>query len=423
MMYEKDIFLLLVYFVPLMLSSCNTTEPSGEKPTLSLKLEDVSCTEAWIKLETTNLQFPTFIAIEQNDVTRDTINLTTSDTLIFINSLIPNTSYTFQVSSSEQEISSNKVITTTLDTTSHNFTFETFTFGGNAGSCVLYDVAIINENNIWAVGEINIADTSINGYTMYNSVHWDGNEWELHRIMFYTFCGQQHQNAYPASSIIAFSENDIWVGMQGSQIARLNDTIQTGTFCIPISVRKLWGIVNQNLYAVGVNGQIAYYNGSSWQRIESSTTTNIQDIWGADNLILCAVSNVASAGDRKILKIENNQVSDFFWNTGRRVQSIWYSSSNAIYACGGGVFCLKDGINWNEATEIPLYYTESIRGDELNNIMVVGDFGLMAHFNGASWKVYDNPTADIYYSCAVKENLVVAVGMKGNSGFIVVAKK
>ncbi len=48
-----------------------------------------------------------------------------------------------------------------MDTTSHNFTFTSWTFG-TVGSSTLYDVAIINENNIWAVGEIMIADTSQN---------------------------------------------------------------------------------------------------------------------------------------------------------------------------------------------------------------------------------------------------------------------
>jgi hypothetical protein len=58
-----------------------------------------------------------------------------------------------------------------MDATSHDFTFQTFTFCGTAGSSTLYDVAIINENNIWAVGEIPVTDTSQNGSTMYNAVH------------------------------------------------------------------------------------------------------------------------------------------------------------------------------------------------------------------------------------------------------------
>ena len=44
------------------------------------------------------------------------------------------------------------------DTTSHNFTWETWTFGEHSSS-VLNDVAIIDENNIWAVGEIYMNDS------------------------------------------------------------------------------------------------------------------------------------------------------------------------------------------------------------------------------------------------------------------------
>jgi hypothetical protein len=54
---------------------------------------------------------------------------------------------------------SNELSVTTMDTTSHNFTFTTWKFG-TIGSSVLYDVAIVYENNIGAVGEIMIADTS-----------------------------------------------------------------------------------------------------------------------------------------------------------------------------------------------------------------------------------------------------------------------
>ncbi len=48
----------------------------------------------------------------------------------------------------------------TLDTTSNNFTWQTFTFGdADAGSSEIYDAAIISEDNIWCVGEVNVNDT------------------------------------------------------------------------------------------------------------------------------------------------------------------------------------------------------------------------------------------------------------------------
>jgi hypothetical protein len=80
--------------------ACNTTEPpNGEKPTLTLKLEDASCTEAWITLSATNLTAEggqATLILKQNDEVRDTINLSSADTLLYIDSLLPNTSYQFK---------------------------------------------------------------------------------------------------------------------------------------------------------------------------------------------------------------------------------------------------------------------------------------------------------------------------------------
>lgn len=220
-----------------LLARCDSTEPPIEANGLVLKLEDVSCTESWIELSTINLQIPATVILKQNNQTRTTIYLVNPVTLLYIDSLLPNQSYNFQSISqqiNQSEVKSIELSVTTMDTTSHNFTFETFTFGDISNS-YLFDVAIINENNIWAVGEILIADTSAIGYTEYNAVHWDGNQWTLHRIMFYTICGQQSRTPYPASSVFAFSENDVWIAMYGDQVARLDGTTQIATTCLPIS--------------------------------------------------------------------------------------------------------------------------------------------------------------------------------------------
>jgi len=95
-----------------------------------------------------------------------------------------------------------------MDTTSHDFTFTTYTFGGQAGSCLLNDVAIIDENNIWAVGEIYLLDSlGQPDLNRYNLAVWDGNNWEVRRAPYY----YQRQPLYhPIQSIFAFSINDIW---------------------------------------------------------------------------------------------------------------------------------------------------------------------------------------------------------------------
>ena len=78
---------------------------------------------------------------------------------------------------------SNKVVSTTMDTSSNNFTWQSWTFGETSGGA-LYDLAIINENDIWAVGEIEINDSVGSGYTIYNAIHWNGQQWELKKIRY-----------------------------------------------------------------------------------------------------------------------------------------------------------------------------------------------------------------------------------------------
>src|SRR5574338_1210200 len=74
--------------------SCNTTEPKLE-PDLLLKLEDVSCTEAWLQLTTNNIQLPATINLLKNNSVAQTFNLSTQDSLLYIDSLLPNQPYKF----------------------------------------------------------------------------------------------------------------------------------------------------------------------------------------------------------------------------------------------------------------------------------------------------------------------------------------
>ena len=65
-----SVFLTIIFFC-----ECNTTEPPVNGNGITLKLEDVSCTEAWITLKTTTLQLPETVTLKQDNQTRSTINL------------------------------------------------------------------------------------------------------------------------------------------------------------------------------------------------------------------------------------------------------------------------------------------------------------------------------------------------------------
>jgi hypothetical protein len=423
--------------------SCNTTDPippDDTKPTLTLAIDDASCTEVWLELKTKDLEFPAELTLKQYNPSGDSLFksflLNTQDSLLYVDSLLPNQNYSFQVSSIEKQVSSIKQPVTTMDTTSHNFTFQSWTFG-TIGSSTLYDVAIINENNIWAVGEIMIADTSQNGYTTYNAVHWDGSEWTLHKLYFYTIPGQQDTGVYAAKSILAFDENNIWI-TSGSQITKWNGIRQTNKHSSPVYVNKLWGTDNNNIYAVGYNGQIAHYNGTNWQRIESGTTLNINDIWGDFNEktqvweILAACGNILHGleNERAIIKIHNINRVSMLNSTGAiwPLNGVWFSVSKRYYVNGSGIYYThKLGENWiGKPLEITQFFIRKIRGNDINDVFASGDYGETLHFNGNSWKSFFNETFlsnGTYLSVNLKNNLVITVGYQSAKAVITIGNR
>ncbi|MBV6422085.1 MAG: hypothetical protein DAHOPDDO_03374 [Ignavibacteriaceae bacterium] len=419
---KRVIFGALIISLSLLLQACNTTDPpppDGEKATLELKLEDVSCIEAWIELTTTNLQLPATITLEQINPAGDTTShiaiLNTQDSLLYIDSLLPNQTYKFHTTIQAYNLTSNELSVTTMDTTSHNFTFETFTFGGTAGSSVLYDVAIINENNIWAVGEIYVADTSQNGYTMYNAVHWDGNQWELKRILY-------DGNIWTIKTIFAFNQNDIWfsafVRYDGQKFIELPiSPILTGW-----SINKIWGSSSRNLYVVGNNGNIVFYNGTSWSRIESGTELNIGDIWGITDD--SGGYNKYIAADNAMLKLdEDNNLSRIDAEPGMILNSVWGISNRLIYTAGDGIVLYKNN-NWEKIYSQGVNTIYRIRGQYYNDICGIGSPGsIIYHFNGYSWASINPDPNNRYRSIDIKENTIAVSGYQGEKAAITILRR
>lgn len=415
--------------------SCDTTEPP-EKNILSLSLEDVSCTEAWLKLSST-LHTSIALTLKQDEKSREIINLTSTDTILYIDSLQPNKTYTFQAIisafrrdpvSDGQPFSrvSNELCVTTLETTSHNFTFQAFTFGdAGAGSSTLYDVAIIDENNIWVVGAIYLKDSLGNPDPhAYNAVHWNGEKWELKRIKYYGNCSAVELP--PLKAIWAFAENNIVVTNGGSigWFDGENITLDCGVnSLLRGAINKIWGTSSSYLYIAGNGGSIAHHYNGEWQKIESGTDLPIQDTWGIydkendDNEIMCIASDKYYGGGPELFKIENNNViplpiEGLLWS----ISSIWFKNKYKTYIVGDDIF-VRDYPNdkWKNITEgITTYYIHSIRGSGNNDIVVSGAGGELVHFNGSTWRSYRGNSLPAfygnYYSAAIKENIICAVG-------------
>jgi hypothetical protein len=415
-------------------ASCSTTDPKLE-PDLKLELKDVSCTEAWLQLTTNNIQLPITISLLKNNSVTQTFSLRTQDSLIYIDSLLPNQNYSFQVSSIQNPVSSNKVQVTTLDTTSHNFTWQTFEFGQHSSS-TLYDVAIINENDIWAVGEIYMNDSLGNpDPRRYNAIKRNGSNWTVIRIP-YNYQGADFYN--PIQSVFAFSQNDIW--FCGNGVIHWNGNnfvpipIPTNVWG-PFQMNKIWGSSGNDLYIVGNNGNIAHYNGSQWKKIESGTDLHIYDIWGnydeelRDYEIYAVASKVAVNYDKRIIRINKSGDITSLSTNGipSNLTGIWFKNKS-FYVVGNGMFKKNDiesSSNWKDFhSELTSYHISDIRGNNYNDIIASGSFGELVHFNGIIWKSYINETyMNGAWGGTIKENIICCVGLKNNKAIVTIGKR
>lgn len=311
------------------------------------------------------------------------------------------------------------------DTTSHNFTWQTYSFGyGNAS--ILKDVFIINKNDIWAVGEIHVLD-SLGQDVAYNAAHWNGVNWELKVFVKTT--------GYPIPSIRgiwAINFNHIWLAAGSIYLWNGDQAVLSYQRDINTSetVEHLWSASGTEIYGAGNDGLIVYYNGSDWQRIESGTNTNINDVWGvrdessSHSTVLATVSDRAHEGEYRLLSLSSNSAKDTLnWTLQRRLFGVWFHKDSPVYVCGSGVRIWKDN-QWEEIS-LPNYFSTRVRGSASNNIFVVGAFGLFAHYNGSTWHVYDElflPNGSLE-GLAVRDDVVVAVGYVDNHDVLIMGRR
>jgi hypothetical protein len=271
--------------------------------------------------------------------------LNKSDTLLYDNGLKPNENYKYTAYAELNGQRSPQTVAEiiTMDTTSHNFSWTTYEFGGGYGTSYFKDVSIIDENDIWAVGEIHTSDTdqwnedSTEWVQPYNAAHWDGQNWELRRIS---------NTGYPRRIVYSFSKNDVW--FDGSiKWDGVGYSVHMKNFPLMPNgdgwyKNSMWGASNNDFYVVGDHGMIAHYDGQSWTKIESGTDLPINDIFGFNNelyLPACYVLRSPEDSDeKKLICLQDNKVSNEYWPYDRKITSVWTDEKNMLYTCGAGIF-------------------------------------------------------------------------------------
>jgi len=408
----------------LSLTSC-PTQPTNPPDPATLTEEYTTCTEVWLRVSVPDTARQAGLRVYRDDSLLVNFPVAPTDTVVIDPGLQPNTTYSYhtvRLRDNDEQSPSEPLNVTTLPTTSHDFTWTIDTLGSSQygyGSSDLNDVAILDQDNIWTVGDIQMDSGR------FNLAKWDGEQWRL-------------SNVGPVgnvlTSIFAFSTNNVWVANLCSPF-HWDGTTWTyyrfssgGVGVNTCAGNVMWGSSSSNMYFVGMNGSIVHYDGATFTRLASGTQTTIQDIWGARNpqtddwTILCTAAPGFGGSHFEIYQITNSQtVTVVPGVTDRVARSVWFDDPRLIYTSGSGIFRKLSGKGWEEIGGIAVIpaTTRRIRGMALNDLFVVSDFGHIAHYNGVDFRVWRPNPAVIYSSCAYRDGVMVAVGFDGRQAFVV----
>lgn len=318
-----------------------------------------------------------------------------------------------------------------IDTTSHNVLWRTYIIGeqGPYGPSFAEGVAIVNDTSVYVVGDffprdsIGHIDTTNYNATNYNLAKWDGSGWTYDRVL-YDISGQGWYAEF--YSIVAFNRNDIWVasdlpmhwnGNLWEQYSFPRDVFHSWIYA-------MWGSSSTDVYILGINGQLAHFGGTSFSKVPTGVSSRFTDIYGSgsqvyvssyyyDNLIRPSGVFSYSNGSFQFLFPPASDSSDF--QALREAFGVWLSPRGILWATGADrVFRPylshqpMPGANPNQ------YLLYCLRGLSDSDVWAGGDAGTVLHYNGATWKQYDELKAEVnrvqYRRVAVKGRLVVLVG-------------
>ncbi len=425
-------FKLFIFLFPsLYFLSC--TEPNDpeippeDKINLSIEVEDVSCTEAWIKLK---IDKPNEVKLFIDDKETNQFHLS-SDTLIYLDTLFSNTSYKIEAAYLKGGNLSKKTsaIAQTMDITSHNYTWKIFKFGGVVNPSHFINIHIINENNIWAVGEIFTEDSDTydslgNWIDPYNVAHWDGKEWKLIRLMsvtriLYPTSSSTDSSFVEGHSIFAFSENDVWISAgnvfhyDGKSWTQRNGN--GAGFA-----KKILGKKPKDIYFLKED-KLIHFNGTDWMSIPLGISIPLKDIAAnGDEIWINGYSYLT--GESILLKLKDNKVTKVWeQNTasdkepyGSYISSIFITNKDMFIDSDYGVFRNKLGVDssskWIKST---FRFDYKITGTSSNDVYTVGDQADTWHYNGLNWKqIYiDWGMNTILYSAHSKNDIIASAGV------------
>jgi hypothetical protein len=146
----------------------------------------------------------------------------------------------------------------------------------------------------------------------------------------------------------------------------------------PGTFRDIWGASPVDVYAVGDEGTILHFDGTTWSVMESGTTGGFGTVWGT------SASDVYAAGgaDQAVYHYDGTSWGVVAGTEGSQPWGVWGSSATDIYAMCMGSILHYDGASWSPMANI--LGAIAGWGSSPTDVYAVG-WGTIVRYNGTTW--------------------------------------
>ncbi|MDD5765347.1 MAG: hypothetical protein PHW79_03700 [Candidatus Marinimicrobia bacterium] len=427
--------------------SCKECPTEPEDPDLSLSAPYLETSIVWLKISSSESTTSKSFIVQRDTIVVLESSFHGKDTLIADRTVQPNTSYTYTlnyVDHGKIQDETESVTITTLDISNSDFTWEVYRFGDEGNENWFRSVSIVNENNIWIVGTFRCwgwdSLYSAYGYVPYNTVHWNGTNWDTVSIAPKPF------GFSSLDAVCAINDSVVWAGVDaivqlknGQWLARTDSPDLSW-------MMDIWGNSVSNTYFAYYDGGIVHFNGTSFEIMSSGTTTNLQDIDGNDERVFITGFKTTIGYDKLLLEYKNGQWQKVFTSSTAsgdlsngdlgRPYSVKALDDVAVISTAAAAtvkYYYHDGIMdiWPEkATPLCNYVSvERIDGNAINDLALITNGGQVVHYNGRDYTtVFDYDVSGYsgdpsIYGGDFKDDVICAVGDVLGQALVIIGRR
>jgi hypothetical protein len=149
-------------------------------------------------------------------------------------------------------------------------------------------------------------------------------------------------------------------------------------------LNAVWGVSRNEVYAVGAQGSIVKFDGSSCRPQVNGTFETLRGVWGSSSADLWAVGDGGA-----IVRSDGGawRPSPVTPPTENNLAVIWGTARDDVFAVGEhGTILHFDGVAWRQQESGTDANLVALWGKSSRDVYVAGAGSTLLHFDGARWK-------------------------------------